>query len=770
MNKRHLLSLVLLTFITTSLFGQLQEYRVHNRGMLNQTVYNTGELGRPWSTGQQGNQTSLPLMEWPSRSALTLNNVPYSGQHNILGAGLHIAGNPDSLPGTSNRVFAHCGGVGASLPEISYGLWSFPKVIKRKENYPILANGQLNPSYDSTEAEEIITASWATPLGIKVTRTSRAYSYPDYDDFIIYEYEMEFNGDVDGSGKVVRTKTWKDLQFCFIYGFAQSMYGYQRYYADWKYVGGIYNSDQDQFWDSDYWLTFNMDRQTNGETKLAGKPEPDSSQFMYQAQTGANGGGLCSPQAPGFSVMYFDTTHLAIVNSTDASKNESEYAPYAGTVGSATSQLDANYHIKQPWSNRSQTGDANSLKMETGELTATTRSSSAWTSISGTNLPPIRAPYYDARKQTAYKNYWPGRSKAQNTNTENGRKNITFGPYTMHFGDKIRFTVAEVVGYGAAQYKPVEGGRDSTGKGVFSRWNSAPSWHVPVYSYNANHNVVKMTNDYIKDYNYPDFVNSNVHDVMQVTHKAFEAYTGFDSAGVNALLPIHPDSSIIPSHGVYKNIPVPPPAPGLNISNTDSATVLISWNVNAEMFSHPKLTGKPALYRVWRSTSGEGPWKLLGAVPAGASNRSADNLYTFVDRDQSFKVGGWAYYAVTSEDASGNRSGRTNITHFQKNIAAAKKLGAVYATPNPFISKSGFDEGGNSDQVIRFYGLPWKCTIRIFSFAGNLVETIEHDADLYTTDYFQVTKNGQEIASGIYFFVVTTPLGEKYTGKFVVIK
>ena len=753
--------------ISGLLYGQSQDYRVHDRGMLHQTVYNTGELGRPWETGSQGDQTSLPLMEWPSHSALSFNNVPYSGQHNSIGAGVLIAGNLDSLPGQANRWFAHCGGVGASLPEITFGVWSFPIGLQKIENYPINSNGNLNPAYDPNEAEEIIIASWQTNMGIKVIRTSRAYSYPDYDDFIIYEYAFVYNGDVNGSGKVAVTKTWKDLQFSFVYGLAPSMYGYERHYNDWKYDGGIYKGDQDMFWDSDYWLTFNMDRQTNLDTSLAGKPEPDSTQFGINARTGANGGGLCSPQAPGFSIMYFDTTHLAIVDPNNSARNESEFAPY---VSSIPTQLDSHSHIKQPWTNRIQTGDVNSGKMETGELTSTLRSSSAWSSISGTNLPPIRAPYYNATKQASYKAYWTGRAKLNNTNTTFGRKNINFGPYTMQLGDTIRFTVAEVVGYGAAPYKPVEGGRDSTGHGILSRWNSAPSWYKPAYSFDKNHNKVKMTDNYLKDYGFPDFVNSNVHDVMQVTHKAFEAYLGMDSAHVSALLPIHPDSSIIPSRGIYNNIPVPPPAPGLNLANTDTATVVISWNSNAESFSHPKLTGKLAVYKIWRSNSGEGPWKLLGSISAGIGNLGSNNMYNFIDNDQSLTIGESAWYSVTSEDANGNRSGRTNMTLFQKNIGAVAKMKKVYAVPNPFVGKSGFGGSGNVNSEIGFYGLPVRCTIRIFSFAGNLVQTIEHNENSYSVPTFQVSKNGQEIASGIYFFVATTPEGDKYSGKFVVIK
>src|SRR6056297_3874621 len=85
--------------IQLTLFAQIKEYRIHKRGMLHETVYNTGEIGRPWNTGESGNQTSTPLMEWPSRSATIVNGIEYSGQHNLIGAGVYIGANIDSLPG-----------------------------------------------------------------------------------------------------------------------------------------------------------------------------------------------------------------------------------------------------------------------------------------------------------------------------------------------------------------------------------------------------------------------------------------------------------------------------------------------------------------------------------------------------------------------------------------------------------------------------------------------------------------------------------------------
>ena len=739
--------------------------------MLHQTVYNTGELGRGWATGEAGNTTNVPLMEWPSNSALIFNGVAYSGQHNSLGGGVHIAANRVGSPGQSNRLFALCGAVGSGVPETSFGLWSFPYYIQRYENYPIMKDGSINSTYDPNEAEEKIVASWATNTGIKVIRTSRAWSYPDYDDFIIYEYQFIYNGETDESRIVRDTTPLRDVQFCFVHGLGPSMYGYQKHYGVWKYTAGLYQGDQDMFWDPEYWLTFNMDRQTNLDVGLAGKPETDTTQFFINARTGVNGGGLCSPQAVGYCFLHYDTLHLAIVDA-DTSINESEYAKSLGLISNPVStQIDQlSKHIKQPWAQRIQTGDISSTKQINAELLAATRPGSIFASTPVLPFKAVGTPY-DGIKGTNFKTYWPGRADHQVSNTSFGiRKDNGFGPYTLHIGDTVRFTIAEVCGYGAQVGKPVEGGRDSLGKGAKPRWNNAPTWNKPVYTYVPGSTTkVKVSDNYIDQFGYPDYVNSKVRNVMQVAHKAFEAYTGLDSAGIAIRLPIYPET--LPRTGEYGKVPMPCPAPALNIVNTDTGTVVLTWNRNAESFSSPNLKGTLASYNLYRSYSAEGPWKKLLVIPRD-SLINIDGNYKYIDADQSVKFGEYVNYAVTSVDNLGNESGKTNMTKFLKNMGPVAKMTKVYVVPNPFRSKGGFNGVGSTDvqKQISFQGLPARCTIRIYSFAGNLVQTIEHTDPKYTEEWFQVTKNEQEIASGIYFFVVTAPTGEKCTGKFVVIK
>jgi hypothetical protein len=748
--------------------------------MLHQTVYNTGELGTAWTTGTSNNTTDVPIFEWPSNSTVTLSKykTAYSGQHNSVGGGIWIAANLDSLPGHANRLFAHCGAVGASTPEEVLGHWSFPysnngETVTRTENYPLLSNGKVNPAYNPSEAEEIIKASWATNVGIKVTRTSRAWSFPDYDDFIIYEYELEYNGDTDGDTTTIEmTKTLKDVIVAFTYGFAPSMYGYQRNYNFWKYDGGMYNGDQDQFWDKDYWLTFNMDRALNKDVTVCGKPEPDPDLFSQFVTNKENGGGLCSPQAPGFCVLHYDTVGLAYISAkgqADSAKNESEYNTQLAVSYSGNTpvyyELDASHHLKQPFTNRIQTGDVNSIKIGTNssttELGVINRTSGVWSgSTAGSYIAPgLTVKNFDGT-------YWKGRGKANYKQTMMAvRKNINFGPYTMKRGDKIHFAVAEVCGYGAQQDKVIEGGRDSASNSVKYEWNKAPGWHKPVYMHDINGNTVKIADDYVKQFGLPDYINSNVSNVEQVAHKAFEAYYGVDSSSVAAKMPLKPEMT--PVKGIY-TIKIPYPAPIFSLSNTIDANISVSWGRGAEDFTYSN--GTLSKYIVYRSVSGMGPWKALDTVAVGTQLDSTGN-YFFSDTDQTFLVGEYRFYAITSVNSVGVESGKTNITEFKKDLHSVSKMNKVIVVPNPFIRKSGYTGTGSVDDQLIFYGLPAKCTIRIFSFAGNLVQTIEHDNPQSDNEpWYQATRNGQEIASGIYFFVVTTPSGDKYSNKFLVIK
>ncbi len=749
------LLILLISIVALLNVSKAQDFKIHSRGMLHETIFNTGDIGRPWVTDQLGDKTNVPLMEWPSRSRTVVNGITYDGQHNLLGAGVYLGANLEGQPGQDKRLWSFCGGVGTGQgPEIVVNKWVFPLSITRTENYPVLADGSLNPSYNADEAEEIIVSKWATTLGITVTRTSRAWSYPDYDDMIIYEYEFEYTGDTNGDGVRDRETTLKDFMVAFNYGFGPSMYGYQRHYQTWKYNGALYQGDNNNIWDSDYWLSYNMDTKTSTDPTLpGGKPEPDKELFKRFAKTGENGGGFASPQTPGYAMLYYPVDNLAILDPVNPARNESDYVKLLrkGTTSQAYYELDAQGRIKQPFNNKITTGNTASSKLINEWLNPYYgRWASPWGESTTIKIPPT---LYggDAVKWAAR---WTGRSQYnKNQSAQACSKLNTFGPYTIKIGTKLKFALAEVVGYGQDDMKFVEGGS------AIYQWSSNTQFsQIP----GMNRKVViggeVITNNYLTDFGYPDYVNSNVRTVQQVAHKAFTAYLGQEP-----VVPTWPEEN--PSKGNYK-IPIPCPAPALEVTNTATADIKIKWKRSVENFSHPRLMGKLSKYKLYKAKAGMGPWQLVKTINVGEVTSA--NIYEYLDIDENFKIGESRFYAVTSVDDKGNESGKTNIIQFTKQVGAVEKMGKVYAVPNPFISKSGFS---GDDGKIGFYGLPAKCTIRIFTYAGQLVETLEHEsADSYSNEWFQTSKNGQEIASGVYLYVVTTPTGELYKGKFVVIK
>ena len=752
MNKLSFKVVFVLIFMLTAVHAQL-DFRIHDRGMLHNTVYNSGDIGRPWTTGDEGNKTSVPLMEWPSRSATILNGINYSGQHNLLGGGMYMAANLDGKPGLADRIYALCGGVGTgSGSETIIGRWTYPFYFMEIENFPFLPDGSLNEDYDPDEAEEIIIAEWATPVGVNVKRTTRAWSHPDYDDMIIYEYELEYTGDINGDGIQDRSDKLKDFMALFIWGFGPSMYGYQRNYQEWKYDSGLYRGDQNNFWDADYWLSFNMSLRTNiTDETLFAKPEPSNDLFLEFSNTGRNGGGLCSPQAPGYCVLYYDVNHLAFVDTINSEQNESEFVDALRTQSTFPEypkyyELDENNHIKQPYSNKVSTGNTRSSKMTVEAINTNKR----WSGVygPGSTTWPLPPQHPDTDKDWIGRAAYPYRQSA-----DAAQKHTVFGPYTLEIGDRLEFSFAEVIGYGAEPGKVIEGGQ------TLVQWAATPSWDRPV----KGRDGTLLTDHYLTDFGYPDYVNSDVRTVTQVAHKAFEAYLGTEP-----VTPVWPEDH--PADGVY-NLPARVPAPVVSVMNTPLGDIQITWSRAVEEFTHPRLSGELSKFYISRSDAGMGPWTVIDSISVGDGNFiNEDNLYEYYDADINYKIGETRYYSVTSIDENGLPSGRTNISRHEKNIGAVENMEEVFVVPNPFVIQSGFGGAVGSEDRIGFYGLPNQATIRIFTYSGQLVETIEHDVAVYSTAWFQVTRNDQQVASGIYLYVITTPTGEQASGKFVIVK
>ena len=107
---------------------------------------------------------------------------------------------------------------------------------------------------------------------------------------------------------------------------------------------------------------------------------------------------------------------------------------------------------------------------------------------------------------------------------------------------------------------------------------------------------------------------------------------------------------------------------------------------------------------------------------------------------------------------------------------AQSELDKIAVVPNPYTGAASWEPLSNTvgrgERRIYFIHLPNQCTIRIFSLSGKLVQTIEHNSTIRDGQeaWNLVSKDGMDIAYGIYIYHVEAPtIGEKI-GRFAIIK
>ncbi len=105
-----------------------------------------------------------------------------------------------------------------------------------------------------------------------------------------------------------------------------------------------------------------------------------------------------------------------------------------------------------------------------------------------------------------------------------------------------------------------------------------------------------------------------------------------------------------------------------------------------------------------------------------------------------------------------------------ENIERAEyDLNKIKVVPNPYIVRAGW-ERSQFEGRLQFTHLPPVCDIDIYTIAGDHVVSLHHDS-IYDHEFWNLqNKSGVNVAYGLYVFVVKTPQGDKYTGRFVIIR
>lgn len=250
-------------------------------------------------------------------------------------------------------------------------------------------------------------------------------------------------------------------------------------------------------------------------------------------------------------------------------------------------------------------------------------------------------------------------------------------------------------------------------------------------------------------------------------------------------------------------VPFPPPKPPLQAVNR-SHQVHLNWRpltggVNPEVYFDPYRGDNAPQpfegYRVYKSTvSAQGPWTLLAEydIPNNQFGQNTGLEYEYLDVGLLNNVE--YYYSVTafskpdpmtqfpSQESSINANAKTVIP----GTPSPETVGEVAVVPNPYrgdIAYHTYDpqwekpQGTRKrwmeqDRRIQFINLPTQCEIKIYTLAGDLIDTIRHE-DLFKgyEDWNLTSSVGQAISSGIYMFTVEdTKNGKVQVGKFVVIK
>jgi len=92
----------------------------------------------------------------------------------------------------------------------------------------------------------------------------------------------------------------------------------------------------------------------------------------------------------------------------------------------------------------------------------------------------------------------------------------------------------------------------------------------------------------------------------------------------------------------------------------------------------------------------------------------------------------------------------------------------VSVYPNPYLGANRLE--AKYESKITFVNLPPDCRINIYGLGGDLIDVIIHNDGTTNSSWDMVSRNNQEIATGLFVYVVETNDGKRQVGKFVVLR
>jgi hypothetical protein len=173
--------------------------------------------------------------------------------------------------------------------------------------------------------------------------------------------------------------------------------------------------------------------------------------------------------------------------------------------------------------------------------------------------------------------------------------------------------------------------------------------------------------------------------------------------------------------------------------------------------------GDPVILQPQGATDATTSYQLTFSLDTSVVDQAlpqADDIYRLVT-DKPFEKGDAYLFETEQADL--------------KNENVDKNLNDVYVVPNPYVGFSASENPGRTqtkrgERELQFRNLPPRCTVRIYTITGELVDTIEKDDNGSIAYWNLLSSEGMRISYGVYIFHVDVPgVGEKI-GRFGIIK
>jgi len=216
------------------------------------------------------------------------------------------------------------------------------------------------------------------------------------------------------------------------------------------------------------------------------------------------------------------------------------------------------------------------------------------------------------------------------------------------------------------------------------------------------------------------------------------------------------------SNCVRANLDLTPPATVNDLAAFEGerfGQVELTWTAVGDDGTIGSASSYEIRYLTWQVTSDNwsGAVKCV-AIPAPKPAKSNES-FTVTKLDAGKRY----YFAIKAIDDAGNKSPISNCADavVQSVDPIAGNLSDVKAFPNPCRAR----DGGNAI----FTNLTENCEIKIYNIAGEFVRKINEQTE-GTAEWDLKNDEGEDVASGLYIYVITNQKDERKKGKLVVIR